>query len=240
MKLKPGVIGVYMIRNMVNGKVYIGSASVCMRRRWWQHKTTLRMGKHKNPHLQAAWNKYGREAFEFSILVYCTPEECIKSEQAGIDAFDATNRELGYNQYPVAGSPTGHVVSPETRVKLAEKARNPSPETRARMSASQKAYNASLTEEERAKRFSMNVGRQWSPEAIAKRGAANKGRKLSPEHRAKLLTANLGKKRSAATIAKMSAAAKNMSAEQRAKIAATLRRHWEAKRAAQQAEAGEN
>ena len=47
---------IYQITNMVNGKYYIGSAESFARREW-QHKYDLKRGAHKNPHLQASWNK---------------------------------------------------------------------------------------------------------------------------------------------------------------------------------------
>jgi group I intron endonuclease len=58
---------IYRITNMVNNKYYIGSAESFARREW-QHKYNLKRGDHKNPHLQAAWNKYGGDAFVFEIL----------------------------------------------------------------------------------------------------------------------------------------------------------------------------
>ena len=52
---------------MLNNKYYIGSAQ-SFERRTWQHKYELGKGTHKNPHIQAAWNKYGVDAFVFEIL----------------------------------------------------------------------------------------------------------------------------------------------------------------------------
>jgi len=33
-----------------------------------QHFSKLRCNKHVNQHLQNAWNKYGKESFEFEVL----------------------------------------------------------------------------------------------------------------------------------------------------------------------------
>lgn len=58
---------IYRITNMANGKYYIGSADSFARREW-QHKYDLKRGVHKNPRLQAAWDKYGEEMFVFEVL----------------------------------------------------------------------------------------------------------------------------------------------------------------------------
>lgn len=58
---------IYRITNMANNKYYIGSAESFARREW-QHKYDLKRGMHKNPRLQAAWNKYGEEMFVFEVI----------------------------------------------------------------------------------------------------------------------------------------------------------------------------
>lgn len=59
---------IYRITNMANGKYYIGSAESFARREW-QHKYDLKRKAHKNPRLQAAWDKYGEEMFVFEVLL---------------------------------------------------------------------------------------------------------------------------------------------------------------------------
>lgn len=56
---------IYQIKNLVNGKLYIGSTKGELRRRKSAHLAKLRYNKHFNSHLQNAWNKYGEENFEF-------------------------------------------------------------------------------------------------------------------------------------------------------------------------------
>lgn len=89
--------GIYSISNTVNGKLYVGSTNN-ISVRWNKHRALLRHNKHQNTHLQSAWNKYGEESFEFSIIEECSIESLIEREQYFID-------KLGpeYNQTKVAG-----------------------------------------------------------------------------------------------------------------------------------------
>ena len=59
--------GIYKIINVVNNKFYVGSA-VDFKRRKTRHFSELRTGKHNNAKLQAAWRKYGEQAFVFVVV----------------------------------------------------------------------------------------------------------------------------------------------------------------------------
>lgn len=65
------VSGVYAIRNMISGRLYVG-ASWNLDSRFGNHLSMLRSGWHSNPALQRDWDWLGNEAFEFLILEYCT------------------------------------------------------------------------------------------------------------------------------------------------------------------------
>jgi|688.fasta_scaffold441283_3 group I intron endonuclease len=88
--------GVYMIKNIINGLVYIGSSNK-MRHRRNQHFSCLRANKHSNNKLQNAFNKYGEENFFFSVLEICSENVLIEKEQFWIDFFDACKQNKGYN-----------------------------------------------------------------------------------------------------------------------------------------------
>lgn len=60
--------GIYKIINVINNKFYVGSA-VDFARRKRNHWNQLRNGKHHNRRLQAAWAKYGEQAFIFVHVV---------------------------------------------------------------------------------------------------------------------------------------------------------------------------
>jgi group I intron endonuclease len=88
--------GVYQIRCKTNGKIYVGSA-VNLRARWDLHRRSLIMKQHFNPHLQSAWNLYGAENFEFSVLQYVEEMQLLTIEQTWIERTGCTNRDIGFN-----------------------------------------------------------------------------------------------------------------------------------------------
>lgn len=78
--------GVYQIRNLINGHLYIGSAkNLCTRFR--SHFARLRRNNHVNKHLQAAYNKYGADNFIFEVIEYCPEEVRFNIEQYWIDKY---------------------------------------------------------------------------------------------------------------------------------------------------------
>jgi hypothetical protein len=66
--------GVFQIRNLVNGKVFVGSGldlPGIMNR----HRFELTLGEHRNSKLQTEWNEFGSESFAFEVLDQLTPRE---------------------------------------------------------------------------------------------------------------------------------------------------------------------
>jgi group I intron endonuclease len=90
--------GIYAIINKINYKRYIGSTSVSFEKRWWLHKWQLNNSKHKNQHLQHAWNKYFNHNFEF-VIIEITDDNILEKEQYWIDLYKLENL---YNINPFA------------------------------------------------------------------------------------------------------------------------------------------
>ena len=65
-QLKP-IMGVFQIKNSLNGKVLI-EGSTDINARWNRHQTELKFGSHRNKSLQADWTKFKAGYFLFSIL----------------------------------------------------------------------------------------------------------------------------------------------------------------------------
>lgn len=88
-------LGVYYIKNLKNGKLYIGCGNV--KRRFVEHKCRLRKGEHANSHLQRSWDKYGEDAFDFCQIKYTDRREMLETEKFLIKNFETTDGEKGYN-----------------------------------------------------------------------------------------------------------------------------------------------
>jgi group I intron endonuclease len=109
---------VYRIRNVLNGKCYVGSSGADAGVRWLQHVRRLNRGKHHSPGLLNAWRKYGPEAFVFEVLEEVLIQQCVVArEQWWFDKLKPFGRR-GYNVCRDAGSTAGQRLSPETRKKM--------------------------------------------------------------------------------------------------------------------------
>lgn len=110
--------GVYSITNRVNGKVYIGS-SVNLDRRWRTHLRDLSSGRHHSDYLQRAWNKYGAENFEFSVLEEVTSKDLLrKREQFYLDQYCSYNNTNGYNLRDIADPSNGFTHTEYSKLKM--------------------------------------------------------------------------------------------------------------------------
>lgn len=88
----------YIIKNNINEKIYIGSTEHYIRRKS-QHFSELRLNKHHNKYLQNAYNK-DSEAFLMEILLekdFKNAYEMREIEAIYIDMYNTTDCEIGYN-----------------------------------------------------------------------------------------------------------------------------------------------
>jgi group I intron endonuclease len=112
--------GIYLIINLYNNKFYVGS-SVNLQKRKEHHFGDLKSNKHKNKHLQSAYNKYGKEYFIMVMIEKVEDKNNLtEREQYWIDSLDACNRDIAYNICPTAGNQLGFKHSEETIAKLKE------------------------------------------------------------------------------------------------------------------------
>lgn len=85
---------IYIIRNTVNNKVYIGQTKVSVNVRWQEH---LRHAKYGDQVINRAMRKYGVDKFYIETLEICSIDVMDYREIYYIDLYDSTNKSKGYN-----------------------------------------------------------------------------------------------------------------------------------------------
>tara|TARA_R110000868_G_scaffold101057_1_gene278216 strand:- start:16172 stop:17002 length:831 start_codon:yes stop_codon:yes gene_type:complete len=200
--------GVYQIRNIINGKIYIGSASGSFAARWRCHKSDLNLSKHHSVTLQRSWKKYGKDAFAFEVLLVCEPELCIANEQKFIDELKSCDPEIGYNMVKLAGSSLGYKHSEESRKKIAAKRKTQfeNKESRDRFCKAQKERFS--TQESKEVFLRRMADARGKPEVKRKRAESVKSRFSDDEYKKAYSENQKEKLSNPATRKKMSESAK--------------------------------
>ncbi len=175
MKQEDSNCGVYMIKNLVNGKCYIGS-SARIPKRVYDH-----FAGYGSVAIKRAVKKYGKMAFEVSILAVCESDRLLEEEAKWLMRLKPAYNSNGFI---ACGNKIGIVISDKTRAKM------------------------SISAKKRGERdgFNFYPGRKHSAKTRAKIARSNRGRVLTVEHRAKIRNGNLGRKMSEEAKAKIAAA----------------------------------
>ena len=104
-------MGIYQIKNKLNGKILIGT-SVNLPAILNRYKFDLKMGSCINRALQEEWNQFGPEVFEFKELEILKPadepadepaEDLRVLEELWIEKLSPFG-DKGYNKLPKAGA----------------------------------------------------------------------------------------------------------------------------------------
>jgi hypothetical protein len=199
---------VYMILNLINGKIYIGK-TCNSNKRWVDHQSDARSHtKNRKYPIHCAMAKYGIENFNFTPFHWFEKEDdAFGAERYWIRHFQSKNPRCGYNvtdggegasgvifteerKTKISISLTGKKKSPETVEKQAAKLRGipRPPEVRAKISAS----HIGLTHTEESKRKISKGKKGQVPTNIEQLRAINTGKPLSEEHRNKISKAKKG------------------------------------------------
>ncbi len=104
---------IYAIINIINGKIYIGSA-INFRKRRNAHERNLKLNKHHSIYLQRAYNKYGKDNFKFDIIEeIIDKKKLLKREQMWMNLFKPQ-----YNIAKTAGSMLNFNHRSESKEKM--------------------------------------------------------------------------------------------------------------------------
>lgn len=107
-----------MIVNILNDKVYIGSASNFRFRRK-HHRHYLNTNCNHNKYLQRSWNKYGQSAFIWTILERVEDKSKLDEiEQKWLNVYNCFAPDNGYNIRTKAENNLGVKHTDETKKKM--------------------------------------------------------------------------------------------------------------------------
>jgi len=96
-KQNPPPMGVYQIKNNINGKIFLGS-SMNLSGKFNSNRFQLNFKSHPNKALQEDWIIYGSDAFSFAILETLESEEIPRDTWR--DALSALEDKLLTNLQP--------------------------------------------------------------------------------------------------------------------------------------------
>jgi group I intron endonuclease len=105
--------GIYLIRNTVNGKVYVGQSSHIYRR-WREHKKAMRLGY--KSYLHDAMRKHGLDAFEHVVLELCDFDTMDEREAYWMAVHHCHDESKGYNYRPAGQAK--QAMTPEARARI--------------------------------------------------------------------------------------------------------------------------
>lgn len=175
------VSGVYLIRNKLTEKCYVG-VSVNIHSRWRQHKYWAK-NKDVVSLITKSIKKNGVENFEFSIIEECEKDFFDEKERYWIKYHDSVLN--GYNL--TYGGNVRKVLSDETKMKMS-RSRIGVPKSQ---SHKEKIAAVNGSKESREKFSNLNKGRRLSDETRKKMSEAKKGFKHSDEAKKKMGEASI-------------------------------------------------
>lgn len=87
---------IYMIKNKISGKIYIGQTSTTLKMRMSRHFTVANCNANATG-IDGAIRKYGKDNFSAEVICECNKEELNEKEKHYISLFQSNNRKKGYN-----------------------------------------------------------------------------------------------------------------------------------------------
>ncbi len=181
---------VYLARNTVNGKGYVGQTTHTLAYRRKCHKADAQRGS--DLVFSRALRKYGMDAFEWSVLMMEENKgDLNESEQVCIKLLKTHVSEHGYNLAKGGNSCSGYHHTKETRRKMGEGNKGKVITKEAREQTS-KTLKALWQDPEYRMRMKKRKRGKLTEEGRANIRKKAKERWLDPEYRAKIVKAQAG------------------------------------------------
>lgn len=165
--------GVYQVRNLKTGLIYVGS-SENLSERWRIHKWHLQYGDHPSKRMQSDYRNYGMLSFVFEILEESHQDDLYAREQIYLDLLKPYDPAVGYNTHLDAESGRGIERSEEVRRNI-----------------SNGHKGLKFTKEHKANIAAANTGKVFTQERCDN---ISEGRKNSERARKAICTTNAAKR----------------------------------------------
>lgn len=186
---------IYAIRNLINGKIYVGQTTRGVQHRWRGHIKGLGNGR-TYPGLKGALAKYGVENFSVEVLDTAASYVELDAKECSWITTLGTMVPHGYN-LKEGGMRGTHSMASRERNRQAQLGKKMSLESRARMSAAGKGKPKSPEHVEKVR--AALAGRKPSEAALARSREVCLGRTMSDESKEKNRQSHLGTKDSDST-----------------------------------------
>jgi group I intron endonuclease len=169
--------GIYIIRSLIDGRIYVGSAKT-LYRRYLTHHSALRKNEHRSIHMQRFADQYGLNSLSFDLLeIVKDKTQLLIREQYYLDLYKPFGKD-GFNTLTVAGSRLGAIISEESRLKISASNKGKIP------------HNAGIpmSEVQRVKLSLAKTGKRLNEEGRAKRSQSLRNRGFKPHNTGKPMT----------------------------------------------------
>ena len=201
---------VYIHRNIINNKAYIGITSMAPKERWG--RDGVNYTKQANRVFAKAINKYGWDNFEHIIWADNLSEEEAKRWEVRLIALFRTNvcrwkqDACGYNMTDGGEGTVGYNPPQEVREKMRQSRLGKPMSDEIKQKISETTTGKKLSEETKQKISDSKKGVPPSNQCFEALKAANTGKQLTEEHKKKISQALTGQPKSEETRVKISQA----------------------------------
>jgi group I intron endonuclease len=176
-----------MIKNKINGKMYIGQTVKDINIRWRDHKR--KMHTNNSPHLYASFRKHGIDNFDFKIICICFDDACDEIEKHYISKYNTISPN-GYNIE--AGGNTNKIIHEDTRKKISAaltgKKHSEERIQKMRLALIKKGFKH--TDEAKKKMSELRKGRKVSEQGKINMSNGQKGHKVTDYTKQRVAEAN--------------------------------------------------
>jgi group I intron endonuclease len=200
----------YLVRNTVNGKGYVGITTQPLHSRWQRHYSNAKTGGAQA--LARAIRKYGKEAFTVKMLAEAPDwDALLVMECAAIEAYSTfAPTGHGYNLTLGGEGALGRILSEESRQKisLGKLGQPVSPETREAVGRRHRGMPKSLEQRQKMSESQLgtknhNYGKVFSLELRQKLSEMRQGRPISQAQHDAMMAEVTGKPKSEGTKQKL-------------------------------------